>query len=232
MPIKKIAGMAAEIMSKAVYSASRSIELIRKDGLVAFAKKVFEVLKSMVFQYKLELIFELKLEDFVPISSKIELVHRKATWDDIEALLAAGDYSIDYDDTEYIKERLSKGGETYLAVHNGKIAGYNWIMKGEMELSPRKLMKISPDRCYLYNGFVRDEYRGQRVINSVHTFIVKDLMEHNFKGLITTINSKNESSLKTGERTGFRKVGSIHQFKVLGFGFNFIPQKDRAFLQK
>jgi len=201
-------------------------------GAFVFLKKLIKYILSFLFQVNKIIIFEIDLTKQVEITGREGVVSFKlATRNDILSMNKKN-YNYDEKGKRYSMERMSKGDRCVLAVIDNQIIGYVWIMKGKMEKTQYKHMPISQDRCYIYKGFVRTEYRGRRVLNGIDQFIFSLLRKENCLAVITTVSKNNTSSVKARDRIGFERIGFYYHIVLLGRVFAYLPHEYKSYLQQ
>ncbi len=202
-----------------------------KNYLITIVRYLPAYISSMVFRLQRQLVFELDITSpLVKVKPLIELSYRMANSDDIA--------SMDEKKTNFIPERkrffidrLQQGDQCLLAFHKETLAGYLWLMKGAMELSRSVHLSLPDHRAYVYNGYVINEYRGKRVINALRSQWIDMLRAEGKTRLVATVYHDNASSIQTIIRSGYEKIGTIWQTRVMLLNFPFLPRKERRYLQ-
>src|SRR5207247_4646046 len=65
---------------------------------------------------------------------------------------------------DFLAETLSKGDECFGILDGSTLAAYSWYASQPTRIRPRDLMMQVDERyVYMYKGFTRDAYRGQRL---------------------------------------------------------------------
>jgi len=210
----------------------KASDVISEEGITSFFRKVLKFIALNLVRIRRVNIYELNLEDSVRrILPQVKISFRLAEVTDIESM-DEENYGYNSEAKKYSVERLKKGDECVLALYNGKIAGYMWIMKGYMELSQFKHIRVPKNRAYIYNGFVLKEFRGKRILNAMDTFVIEKLRKEDKKYLVTTVAQDNKSPVKARDRMGFKKVGEIIAFKALGYQYSYVPKKSLDYITK
>ena len=210
---------------------TKSLAIIEDEGFIAFAKKSVEFIATRIFTIRRVIIFELDLEEPVKkVDCQINVFLRLASKSDIESMNKE-DFDYDQKGKKYSRERLKRGDRCILALHNDQIIGYVWVMEGQMELSIDNHVPLPKNKAYAYKGFVAEQYRGKRVLNYIDKFLIEKLKKDHKKCLLTTVDINNTQAVKAKVRMGFKKAGTVIQFKILGQEHDYISRKDLLYLQ-
>ena len=210
----------------------KAFKTISDEGLFIFLRKAIKLMAFNIFRVRRVIIYELALENHEgKILPEIEISFRPARRADIESM-SVELFGYNHKATQYSLERLDQGDECILAVHNGLIAGYVWIMKDSMELSQFRHIRVPKDKAYIYNGFVLKEFRGKRILNALDGYVIEKLKREGKKFLIATVAHDNKPPIKAQERIGFKKVGEIIGLKALGYQYSYIPKKSLDYITK
>jgi hypothetical protein len=106
--------------------------------------------------------FEKNLSDpIAKINPKIELVIKGATKKEISKLKK-----------QVIHERgkdflYDKQGKCLIAIHKDKIVGFIWINNKNVYFNQDKIEKISNNGSFIYQGYVFERFRGNRVFEKL-----------------------------------------------------------------
>lgn len=200
--------------------------IISEEGIVTFFWKVIKIIALNLFRIRRVIIYELDLATSVKeILPQVEVSFRLAEITDIESM-DEENYNYNRKAKKYSAERFMQGDECILAVYNGRIVGYIWIMEGYMELSQYNYIKIPRNWAYVYSVFVIKEFRGKRIIHAMNGCIIQKLGRKNVKIIITTVAKDNKPAAKAKERIGFKRVSEIIIFKLLGFQYAYISKRN------
>jgi hypothetical protein len=117
---------------------------------------------------------------------------------------------------EFVAEALGRGDRCFAILDRGVVASYGWYSRQETAVSEELSLRFSPDWAYMYKGFTRPDYRGQRL----HAIgMARAMMAHSqegCRGLVSYVESNNYSSLKSCYRMGYVKAGTIVALRVGG----------------
>lgn len=209
----------------------KSFRTITEEGFYEFIIKFLRNFLYQFFRIAEEIIFELNLENFPDeFQPRMELSFQFASETDLHAIQNEI-YGYNHISTKKAMERFHKGDKCLLALHQHTIVGYVWIMKSCMERSSSQYIHLADHRVYLYNGFVLEEFRGKRVLNSMDCFLIHKFKKEHKRSLVTVVPRDNTSSIRARERMGFKRVGHITVIGILGYEYGHIPKKDLAYLK-
>jgi L-amino acid N-acyltransferase YncA len=221
-------GLALVMLSRYL---EKSFRTITEEGFYAFIIKCLRNMLYKSFGIAREMIFELNLESFCDkFQPKMELSFQFASEADLHAIQNEI-YGYDHKSIKKSMERFHKGDKCLLSFYEDAIVGYVWIMKGCMERSSSQYINLPAHRVYLYNGFVLEEFRGKRVLNSMDTFLIHRFKKEHKRSLVTVVARDNISSIKARERMGFKRVGDITVIGLLGYQYGHIPKKALTYLK-
>lgn len=207
-------------------------KIISEEGIFFFFLKVLRYINTNICGISKAIIFEFDLEKSVPvISTQIDFSIRRATEKDIDSM-DEDHYEYDLKGKQYSKERFAKGDKCYLALHNGRIIGYVWVMKDHMELSQFNYIPLSKKRAYVYKCFVLKEYRGKRVEGAMYTYLTDMLRKDGKRFVVLAIGINNKPALKTKERDEYKIIGNLIHFKFFGLKYDYIKKTTRSYLQE
>jgi hypothetical protein len=117
---------------------------------------------------------------------------------------------------DFVFRALAKGDRCYAILDGETLASYGWYARGETSVTEDLNLHFHPEWAYMYKGFTRPEYRGQRL----HAIgMARAMMEHvreGSRGVVSFVEANNFSSLKSCYRMGYEKAGTIVALKLMG----------------
>jgi hypothetical protein len=133
----------------------------------------------------------------------------------------------DYDMTqEFVAEALAKGDECFGILDGPTLAAYSWYSSKPTRTIPQELLIHFDNRyIYMYKGFTRESYRGQRLHAIGKTLALETYMARGLRGMISLVEFRNSDSLRSAKRMGARVVGS---FYILGLFGHFLIYRTRG----
>jgi hypothetical protein len=127
---------------------------------------------------------------------------------------------------EFVAEALAKGDECLGILDGPTLAAYSWYSSRPTRTMPQELFIHFDNRyIYMYKGFTRERYRGQRLHAIGKTLALQTYMARGLRGMISLVDFRNRDSLQSAKRMGARVVGS---FYILGVFGHFLIYRDRG----
>ena len=210
----------------------QGLDVVKEEGLFGLIRKIGRLAFGNLFSFEELVMFELNLTDPInEIMSELLITIRLGSKHDINSF-SKETYDYDEKGKFYSLDRMNKGDKCFLAVSQGRIVGYLWLMYGEMELDKNRLHIVLPnEKAFVYKGFVIDEFRGKRILYCIDQEIIKELRREGKTAMLTIVARDNRASIKARERIGFKEIGKIIQIRVCGFEYDFISKGDLLRIQ-
>lgn len=221
-PIEKVLTMSMYL--------TRVRDHVARFGYWSFTKYALRAIQARAFSVHRLALLDLDITKPINhVTPTIDITYRIATVADLDSM--GEDLGYDQKGRRFSRHRLTRGDRCVLAIHDNRIAGYIWIMEGEMELSQYKRIALPQSKMYIYKGFVSNEFRGKRVLNGIDTYIICLALAEGRRAIITTVDVNNRSSLVARERLCFKRVGEIVNRRVFGVEFDHIGKTELMRLQ-
>jgi Acetyltransferase (GNAT) family len=120
---------------------------------------------------------------------------------------------------QQFSERLQKGASLWLIRANGRLAGYGWSIVGHT-LEPYYYPLVADD-VYIYDFLVFPECRGQQVVSSAITLVLKDLANRRKERAHFEVAVWNLASLSATGKVGFprHQIGVARKTSLFGRTF-------------
>jgi hypothetical protein len=117
----------------------------------------------------------------------------------------------------FLDEALARGDECY-AIRDGEaLAAYGWYSFGRTPVGMRGLvLAFSPGHVYMYKGFTAARYRGRRLHAIGMTRALHHYVGRGYKGIVSYVEAANLESLRSCQRMGYRRFGSIYVLRIFG----------------
>lgn len=129
---------------------------------------------------------------------------------------------------EFLTGAQCRGDFCYVILDEGRLASFGWYAPVTARLYGRQL-EFSNDFVYMYHGYTRPEYRGQRLHALGLAGALDEFHSAGKQGLISTVNSTNYASIASVERLGFMNCGSIMQIGRDPVSIRFATPATRPF---
>ena len=191
------------------------IQYIHEYGLLRTIMQIFKrigefvgVLKSKTY------VLDKEIQKDLDVITEPKYQIRPLGLDDIEEFNRMKYF--DFLDPKNIIESKNKGA--IIALNGSRIIGYV-CYDSSSEHSIHKMGKWNLDENEAWVGptYVDINYRNKGIHRDLLNETIKKLHYENIKNVFTAINYKNEPSVKSFEKTGFRKLGLISIRNILNF---------------
>lgn len=130
---------------------------------------------------------------------------------------------------DFVQSVIAKGDECYAITENGTLASYGWYSHEPTVVDLDQLFCFDPSYVYMYKGFTKKDYRGQRLHAVGMSFALKHYLENGLNGIASCVESTNFDSLKSCWRMGYEKVGTAYTLKIFGKVFNYSTKSCRKY---
>jgi len=118
---------------------------------------------------------------------------------------------------EFVADALAKGDECFGILDGPTLAAYSWYSsKPTRTLPPELFIHFDDHYIYMYKGFTREGYRGQRLHAIGKTLALQSYMARGLLGMISLVEFRNSDSLRSARRMDARVVGSFYMLGVFG----------------
>lgn len=122
-------------------------------------------------------------------------------------------------DEDVVNEAIENGDRCMVILDQGTIASYGWYSNQPTDFNKDLRIRFKDGYVYMYKGFTKDEYRGQRLHAIGMTLALQEYLQRGFRGVVSVVLSHNFSSLKSCYRIGYRDFGKIYVAKMFGHYF-------------
>ena len=128
-----------------------------------------------------------------------------------EAVLAAYVGHPQYDLPASFLRRARASRDECFAIREGEtLAAYGWYSTSANHFSDDLTLHFDPRWVYMYRGFTNPTYRGQRLHAIGMTRALAAYRARGHRGLVSCVEARNEASLKSVYRMGYRHFGTIY----------------------
>ncbi len=192
---------------------SRVLEYIKRWGIFrTFYYFVMECVKRY-FGFVLCAIAARPLR-IVPALPNADLTREYRLLTESELIEFSSDPEVDMN-AEKMKSNFAKGDICVGAIENGELIAYLWSACSPTKHVENLYVDFGPKARYLYKGFTRPAYRGQR-IQSMLSSLADDLSPKDRTHSITFIETHNYASIHTAKYHGNKIIGYAGYWKLFG----------------
>ena len=115
--------------------------------------------------------------------------------------------------TELFFRRLETGSLCFAARHAGRIVSVTWIATSHAELSTGEFV-LQDGEVFLYDSFTDPALRGQHIQMTVLAALLDHARAAGHRRAIVMIEPVNRPSIRSRERSGFRRTGTMHFLRL------------------
>ena len=119
----------------------------------------------------------------------------------------------------FAREALDHGDECFGVLDGGVLASYGWYSNRPShitELSEDLLLHFDPGYLYMYKGYTLPSHRGERLHGLGMALALREALRRGCRGLVSTIEANNFSSLRSSYRMGYRRFGRVYAGRPFG----------------
>jgi hypothetical protein len=123
---------------------------------------------------------------------------------------------------DFLDQAAAKGDRCFAFFDGDTLTSYGWYSKQPtrlVEVPGDLVLHFAPAWVYMYNGYTRPEYRGQRLHAIGMTAALEQYAREGKRGLVSYVDASNAASLKSCTRMGYRTFGRV---VVIGRGERFL----------
>ena len=128
----------------------------------------------------------------------------------------------------FLDEALARGNRCYAIVDGGRLASFGWYGRRPTPIAQGLYLCFDPRSVYMYKGFTHRDYRGRRLHAIGMTRALLHVLSEGATGLVSYVDSKNQSSLVSCYRMGYEDVGRIYLARILDRPFAHADARCRA----
>jgi len=163
--------------------------------------------------------------DIEPVDSPIALQIRKASDEDLNAVIDR----LGAKTRKNFEGAKAIGSTCYIAVNEGKIAGYTWVNREFIDLVGNIAAKLPKGGSYNYNSYVFPEYRGKRVFQSMIQLVYMTMKQEGCMFTANLVDKANAPSVAARKRFGVifqnARFLKLPGFRPLMVGKKFVMGK-------
>jgi hypothetical protein len=110
----------------------------------------------------------------------------------------------------FVRRALASRDECFAIRDGNELAAYGWYCTSANHFSDDLTLHFDPRWVYMYRGFTNPAYRGQRLHAIGMTMALAAYRARGHRGLVSCVERRNEASLKSVYRMGYRTFGTIY----------------------
>lgn len=160
--------------------------------------------------------------DCPDVEARIPITCEKLDPAQLEALAVVDVWQRSLDE---LKRQAAMGRIFFVARHNADIIAATTVETGRATTIDCTIPLREEEACTA-KDFTVPEYRGNAVSPALRSFISKWLASAGFRRLVTFVNVKNTSSLKSVGKTGYRSVGTVGCIEFFGLHWSYCLARD------
>ena len=120
---------------------------------------------------------------------------------------------------DFARDALDHRDECFGILDGGVLASYGWYSSRPSritELSEELLLHFDPRYLYMYKGYTLPSHRGERLHGLGMALALREALSRGYRGLVSSIEANNFSSLRSSYRMGYRRFGRVYVGKPFG----------------
>lgn len=185
----------------------RALEVFRFEGVGGFWFRLLALLG-----YRREGWFELSLRDpIVPARTELPVTVEELRADDAQAYVAFRPNAT----AALFRQRLERGCRCFAARIDGRVLAATWTLEGGGYVEHLdRYLRLGRDEVYVFNSYTASDARGKGLRGVVSTTILADCRARGFVTAIALIEPHNRPSVRSCERAGYRRTGTIARLQI------------------
>jgi L-amino acid N-acyltransferase YncA len=120
------------------------------------------------------------------------------------------------------------GDECYAILDGDRLASLGWYAV-RPTVNDEFLVSFNSGHVYMHKGYTHPDYRGQRLHAVGMARALREYQQRGFRGIISDVDARNLSSLKSVHRLGYRDIGKAYMFRAMGRDFTFSDRGCRKY---
>jgi len=108
------------------------------------------------------------------------------------------------------QRRIDLGHHCILTLHEGELVGSIWICPAAWLIgNEQPVGALAADVAFVYDGFVSEVMRGQRLASARLVYIFHEMQRYGFKRNCTSVEDENLPSVRSVAIVGYRRTESV-----------------------
>lgn len=128
-------------------------------------------------------------------------------------------------------DRARQGNDLCFAgLVNGRLASYGWYaLDGAFSVGDHGLVMKGPaNAVYMHSGFTHPDFRGRRLHGIGMGRALHALSDQGIEALVSDVDWANHASLKSCDRLGYQRLGTLYSFGVANRRIVWTPRQARS----
>ena len=116
----------------------------------------------------------------------------------------------------FVRDAHARGDLCYAIADRGEIVSYGWYSNRPTAISDGLTFHFDTTYTYMYKGYTRPEYRGQRLHAVGMSRALDAVARRGLAGLVSFVERTNAASLRSVYRMGYAQVAKIAIMRAQG----------------
>lgn len=117
---------------------------------------------------------------------------------------------------EFVERALLRGDECFGIFDGERLASFGWYSSRPTSIDSELYLYFDSAWMYMYKGFTLGAYRGKRLHGIGMSLALREYTARGSKGLISYVEANNFASLRSTEKMGYKRFGSVYVARVGG----------------
>jgi L-amino acid N-acyltransferase YncA len=114
----------------------------------------------------------------------------------------------------FVTHALAMNDECFAIRAGDTLAAYGWYSFGAHRFSDEHTLRFAPPWVYMHHGFTHPAHRGRRLHAIGMTMALAAYQARGFRGLVSLVAVRNDASLKSCYRMGYRPFGTLYTVRL------------------
>ena len=117
---------------------------------------------------------------------------------------------------QFVKTALAKEDRCFGILDGDTLASFGWYSTRPTKIGHDALFRFAPELVYMYHGYTRPAYRGQRLHSLGLACALRAFSEEDYDGLVSLLEPTNWPSRTSAYGLGFRPFGTLIEVGLRG----------------
>ena len=120
----------------------------------------------------------------------------------------------------FVARTIPKGDWCYAYFSGERLVSSGWYSAEPTRVGKQFLFTFPSEYVYMYAGYTEPDHRGARLHGHGMAAAARIVANEGKRGLIGLIDVRNFASRRSATRMGYRRVGTVFEFRILGRWFS------------